>query len=556
MKKIYITLLSVLIAISGLVGCDRQETTTTANITVPSSTTNSTTLTSAASTSWTSSNTYISSTTSVTTINTTALAPRIENLAIRPGTTAGSITISISALDNDSMIYYVITTYDALTPTISEILSGEDYRGMEVLEKGEATYRVYRTIEGFDESVRYMAHIVLKRAGEYSEVISRRVMTKNQFEAGTYGTGTYEDPYQIHSVWQLELIATDEYGYTADSHYVLVDDIDLAEGGYGPDGNSWVPIGKQNGLNRKFSGIFDGAGHTISNLWIEANQGTEKWGLFQETAIDSVIKNLHLTNVNVRVNGFRIAALVGYSKGHINNVSVTNAHIEQTAGEGQVGAIVGAFYDTGVLYKASSDAVVIATGRRVGGLVGAATTNAGFNTVWIAEVEFTGSVTGIEATSRQYGGILGAGTGVQVSRAYVNAEISGVRQIGGIVGYMEGSGAIVGSVKDCVYDGDGISANGIDGNTTVGIGLILGDASITKGPYEVMNCYSANTASIDTVGSPSSKQTSGTSVEPEQLTLLSFYQAFLPTWIFVNTWTFNANDDPSIILYHSLEGQS
>jgi hypothetical protein len=512
----------------------------------------------------TSSLTSLETTTEPTTSTSTTLSastselvyPRISNLAIQSGSTAGSITIYVSALTSDTTIRYIITDHEAQIPTPTEVLEAVDYRDNEVLAAGYADLRVFSTLTGFEESVRYMIHVVLERDGLFSEVISRRVLTKNQFEAGTYGTGTYEDPFQIHSAWQLELIATDEYGYTADAHYLMVADIDLAEAGYGQGGKSWVPIGKQNGMNRKFSGVFDGGGHTISNLWIDADAGTEKWGLFQETAVDSLITNIHLTGVTIKVNGFRIAALVGYSKGFVSNVSVTDAIIEQTAGEGQVGAIVGAFYDTGSLYKAYSDATVIATGRRVGGLVGAATTNAGFDAVWIADVAFTGSVTGIEVTSRQLGGILGAGTGAQVSRAYVNATIDGVRQIGGVVGYMEGSGLVTGTIRDCVYDGNGINANGSDLNSTIGIGLILGDASITKGPFEVLNCYSNDSASITTVGSPSSRQTDGIRVPSESFSQVTFFGDHLLSWSFVNIWIMSQDDRPDIRLNRVLEEQS
>ncbi|MCK7488618.1 MAG: hypothetical protein MZU97_26315 [Bacillus subtilis] len=49
-----------------------------------------------------------------------------------------------------------------------------------------------------------------------------------------------------------------------------------------------------------------------------------------------------------------------------------------------------------------------------------------------------------------------------------------------------------------------MNASGIDGNSTVAVGLVLGDASVTKGPYEVINCYSSSSATVVTVGSSSS----------------------------------------------------
>jgi hypothetical protein len=393
-----------------------------------------------------------------------------------------------------------------------------------------------------------MVHIVLEENGVLSAVVSRKVLTKNQFEAGLFGSGTEEDPFQISSVWQLELIGTNEYGYTMEAHYIMTSDIDLKDGGYERDVKSWVPIGKQNGLNRKFSGVFDGDGYTIYNLYIESTAGTEKWGLFQETNIDSVVKNIHLDGVYVKVSGFRIAGLIGYAKGFVYNVSVTNAHIEQTAGEGQVGSIIGAFYDTGTLFRAESDATVIAVGRRVGGLVGAATTNNGFDTVRIYDSKFTGSVTGNDVTARQYGGILGAGTGVIVERVFSNATVSGVRQVGGIVGYVEGLGTITAIIRDAVYAGTLVNASGSDGSTTIAIGLILGDASITKGPFEVINTYANSDAIYTLVEANSSRHHHGTPISETSLMSIDFYQQQLGTWNFTNIWNISETEFPSVRL--------
>ena len=466
---------------------------------------------------------------------------RYENLAIRPGTEKGSIAIAVSALKEDATIYYLITDYDALSPTADQVKAGQSYEGVTVHRFGQAIRRLLVEVTGLGEEVTYMVHTVIHDGKTFSDVQSRRVLTKNEFQAGLFGAGTEEDPFQINAVWQLELIGTDEYGYGVNNHYILTSDIDLADGGYGPEGKSWVPIGKQNGMNRKFGGVFDGNGHTIYNLHIDVDTGTEKWGLFQETNFDSVIKDVHLENVYVRASGFRIAGLVGYAKGSIYNVSVMNAHIEQISGEGQVGAIVGAFYDTGTLFRATSDAQIIATGRRVGGLVGAATTNSGYDAVRIFDVSFTGSLEGTDVTSRQYGGILGAGTAVILTRAHSSASISAVRQVGGIVGYIEGISTVTAIISDTLYTGTALTANGIDGNTTVGIARILGDASITKGPYEVHNSYANEATVIQTVGNNASRRAEGTSFDVSTLNE-AFFSNNLSDFNFSSVWRWSMND--------------
>ena len=85
------------------------------------------------------------------------------------------------------------------------------------------------------------------------------------------GSGTKEDPWQIASAEQLNLIRENLAG-----HYVLIADIDLS--GY----ENWESIGAFQSLSDApedaevphpdyaFTGTFDGAGHTISNLTVSA----------------------------------------------------------------------------------------------------------------------------------------------------------------------------------------------------------------------------------------------------------------------------------------------
>ena len=89
------------------------------------------------------------------------------------------------------------------------------------------------------------------------------------------GAGTAEDPWQIATAEQLDFIRND-----LTAHYVLIDDIDLS--GY----ENWMPIGAFQSLSDApedaeiphpdyaFTGTFDGAGHTISNLTVSSEAPT------------------------------------------------------------------------------------------------------------------------------------------------------------------------------------------------------------------------------------------------------------------------------------------
>ena len=123
-------------------------------------------------------------------------------------------------------------------------------------------------------------------------------------------------------------------------NFVLTSDIDL--GGY-----QWTPIGDK---ERAFTGIFDGNGHTISNLSYENNE--EDWyvGLFGNTK-NATIKNLKLNNANIHCDkGLHLAALVGNAEGNtiIDNITVTGdvkvyGDIDNVE-VGRIGVIVGGNY--------------------------------------------------------------------------------------------------------------------------------------------------------------------------------------------------------------------
>ena len=74
-------------------------------------------------------------------------------------------------------------------------------------------------------------------------------------EAYDGGDGTLENPYQIATAEQLALLAYEtNNGLGGDACYVLTNDIDLNAA----DSIIWIPIGNE----EKFSGVFDGDGHT------------------------------------------------------------------------------------------------------------------------------------------------------------------------------------------------------------------------------------------------------------------------------------------------------
>lgn len=111
------------------------------------------------------------------------------------------------------------------------------------------------------------------------------------------GDGSMENPYQIATAEQLALLAQQTNdGTGGDACYILTDDICLNENA-GPEGFNWTPIGMliTNDEYHAFTGIFDGGGHTIDNLYCQDNENWECTGLFG-VAEGAVIKNIVMTN--------------------------------------------------------------------------------------------------------------------------------------------------------------------------------------------------------------------------------------------------------------------
>ena len=232
--------------------------------------------------------------------------------------------------------------------------------------------------------------------------------------------------------------------------------VDPASGGT-PGTSGWVPIGSLTLV--AFTAIFDGNGHTISNLYI--NSSAIYVGLFGVTGTGSEVRNLGLEHGSVTVTGGgRTGGLVGYNNGGSISASyatasvtaIGNAHTgglvgyngsdstisasyatASVTGGGTTGGLVGyngsdstisASYATGSVTGSASRGTTIAT--FTGGLVG-------FNSSGIISASYaTASVTGGEGNTA--GGLVGGNRG-SISASYATASVMGGDYTGGLVGY-------------------------------------------------------------------------------------------------------------------------
>lgn len=293
-------------------------------------------------------------------------------------------------------------------------------------------------------------------------------------------------------------------GQSLDSNVILTNDIDLT-------GVEWIPIGlNADGVN-KFKGTFDGQNHTISNMNVQTETGYTAAGFFG--ALNGTVKNLifdgatvkHISEPNTdgnTNNGIAVVAGSIYNTGTIENVTVKNATVE---GNRYVGGIAGYVYGSitgctveGVELKATPDKLTGSydNGDKVGGIAG-----------YVGEGSYTlmgCSVSNTEITGyRNLGGIVGTSdkspTGCTVENVTIihdRSVIEDAPSLGNQSGIILGTRIFTGSVD---------ASNKVQGTVTTddvdvlegAIGLSSGrlDVSLAGGTYTPHTDYSIDVAS-------------------------------------------------------------
>ena len=189
---------------------------------------------------------------------------------------------------------------------------------------------------------------------------------------------------------------------------------DGASGGDAVDGG-WEPIGDNSTFSSsRFTAIFEGNGHTISNLFID--RSSDYVGLFGfVSGSTAALRNIGLLEVKVRGNS-SVGGLVGDTReGTVSGSYATGAVMGRSA----VGGLVG--YNEGDISVSYATGAVTGT-IRVGGLVG--TNDKGT----VSNSYATGAVTGI---GNRVGGLVGANNEGTVSNSYATGAVTGMeRQVG------------------------------------------------------------------------------------------------------------------------------
>ena len=341
------------------------------------------------------------------------------------------------------------------------------------------------------------------------------------------GDGSKDDPYRIETVEQLAYFsATSE---TFDGQYIsLMADLDL-------DGKYWMP--------KRFAGIFNGNGHTISNVqvrdcikddWLGTDTGFFSWIYSAKTHI-CYIHNLTISNASI--SGESNANYGGILAGRIDNaVMIENCHVSGSVAARYAGGLVGfayvsngAGYDHDYIRRCSVNATVEATSD-AGGLVGNLNYgNTSYGSLTAEDCSVAGTIKAASSAGGVFGVIQCFNTAT-VNRCYVTANIEGTRNdsvgpVSGMTGLIRPSGsqspkkvAVSNSVAAMEYVRNAAEPSGTISGRVIANGATLAEL----GKVEYANNYGVTTATVNGAQAPASIN-NGDDVTPEELATQSFW---------------------------------
>ena len=236
--------------------------------------------------------------------------------------------------------------------------------------------------------------------GEYTYTVSLAAAKDLGYTIESNGS------YTVTSADGLMNVAELVNGGKTDINITLDTDIDLT-------GKNWTPIGTS--FSNKYTGTFDGGGHTIKGLTVTTND--QFVGLFGSIGYAGTVKNVMMEDVQItsnRSSGFA-GGVAGYSDGTIENCSVSGS----VSGTVYVGGVVGAQWN-GSITGCSSSATVKGT-VYVGGVAGQ--TNGGAT---LTACYATGNVI-IEIAPKKNisgGGLVGMNGGKGVRACYATGNVT------------------------------------------------------------------------------------------------------------------------------------
>ncbi len=354
-------------------------------------------------------------------------------IELKPGkgfTSVDGATVSLVSLSADNGNPTAIKTYNA---------SGNTYEALtapQTVAAGKPFVKV--ELGGGTFYFRPQNNVVLEAGNRYTYTVKVNAtgLTLEDCTIGSWADGGGESgeaedlgysiqndgSYMVYNANGLMNIAELVNGGKTDINITLDTNIDLT-------GKDWTPIGTS--FRNKYTGTFDGGGHTIKGLTVTTND--QFVGLFGSIGYAGTVKNVMMEDVQITSNRSLDFAggVAGYSDGTIENCSVSGS----VSGTVYVGGVVGAQWE-GSITGCSSSATVKGT-VEVGGVAGETNSSATLTACYA-----TGNVT-IEINPRKNiagGSLVGMNAGSSLLACYATGNVTstgsstGKVHIGGFLG--------------------------------------------------------------------------------------------------------------------------
>ena len=288
------------------------------------------------------------------------------------------------------------------------------------------------------------------------------------------GDGSTGNPYEISTAAELAWFRTYVNEGNLSVCAKLTDNIDLKDFCHAADASnniekSWEPIGSYDSYpNKAYKGVFDGNGHTISNLYIKVQrEGVGFFGCASGSIKNITFDNAQVENTGNDYNYSMTGIVVGAGFATLQNLKTLN-NCSVKSGAKSLGGIAGNAKNCSNL---ENNATVIGV-YEVGGIVGVVNSNA-----TLSSCVNNGMVT--ENRSGRCGGIVGSLYKYTIEDCANYGNVTGTKEIGGIVGYAYGNSTI----KRTLSSGDITSQES-------SAGIIVGNAKSIKASN--MLAYSNN----------------------------------------------------------------
>ncbi|WOZ81324.1 fimbrillin family protein [Segatella hominis] len=307
--------------------------------------------------------------------------------------TEGLASVQLTGLSTEGDNPDIITPYDKGSNTYTAIVAPQSVAA-------GTTFIVCTFTNGKTFVYKMKNATDWQAGGEYTYTVSLAAAKDLGYTIESDGS------YTVTSADGLMNVAELVNGGKTDINITLDKDIDLT-------GKEWTPIGT--GYSNKYTGTFDGGGHTIKGLTVTTND--QFVGLFGSIGYAGTVKNVMMEDVQItsnRSSGFA-GGVAGYSDGTIENCSVSGS----VSGTVYVGGVVGVQIG-GSITGCSSSATVNGT-VDVGGVAGQTNSSATLTACYA-----TGNVI-IEIAPKKNisgGGLVGMNGGKGVRACYATGNVT------------------------------------------------------------------------------------------------------------------------------------